>query len=632
MLVLMGLLLLAGASAAPAAADDTFCVPTGGTGCVNAGSLTLQTALNDAGADLSNATVKIAAGTYTCPAGGFTVYSGDDTTVDVVGAGTGQTILTCPANFNIADNEIAVLDADGAVNVSALTIHEPAGPNEWGMMVSGGTVDGIAVDSDAAATGAFGIVLFSGTLRDLSVDLPASQDDIGIEAEGGTIDDADVSTGGTAIYPSGTTVITHSTLKAPWGVWTDGGNSGGTPDVYDSLIELEPGVAVGEYGLVANSQNPGAAAPAISGRNLTIVGGDAGSVGIAAIAGFTDQTSSITLSDSVISGPATALERSAVTGGTANLTASYDDYPAGTYTGTGAGSTTESDVLHAGPDFLDPATGAFALAAGSPLIDAGTPGGLAPGEPATDLAGDPRILAGNGTCVARRDIGAYEYDPTTLPATARASVTTALTGVAVKFTATGCSVDPSLAPTFSWHFDDGATAAGASVTHAFATPGVHHATVTVRDSAGRTGVATASVTIRVLAPALSALRISPKSFRPAARGGSVATATGAMISYRDSEAARTTFEVQKRLPGVVRGKRCVAPPRHHKRGAKLKRCTRRVVLGTFSHADVAGANHLLFTGRTGGHALKRGSYVLSAVARNRDGLSRAVTVAFKIVG
>jgi hypothetical protein len=40
----------------------------------------------------------------------------------------------------------------------------------------------------------------------------------------------------------------------------------------------------------------------------------------------------------VINGPATALERNAVAGATANVIASYDDYPAGAYTGAGSGS------------------------------------------------------------------------------------------------------------------------------------------------------------------------------------------------------------------------------------------------------------------------------------------------------
>ncbi|HET6867028.1 MAG TPA: PKD domain-containing protein, partial [Solirubrobacteraceae bacterium] len=52
--------------------------------------------------------------------------------------------------------------------------------------------------------------------------------------------------------------------------------------------------------------------------------------------------------------------------------------------------------------------------------------------------------------------------------------------------------------TYVWSFDDGATATGATVTHAFSTPGVHTATLTVTDPAG---LATKqSTTVSVTAP------------------------------------------------------------------------------------------------------------------------------------
>lgn len=58
--------------------------------------------------------------------------------------------------------------------------------------------------------------------------------------------------------------------------------------------------------------------------------------------------------------------------------------------------------------------GTFRPASGSPLIDAGNPS--APPAGATDLVGRPRAIVGTptGGCLpARRDIGAYEYEPAT---------------------------------------------------------------------------------------------------------------------------------------------------------------------------------------------------------------------------
>jgi hypothetical protein len=64
---------------------------------------------------------------------------------------------------------------------------------------------------------------------------------------------------------------------------------------------------------------------------------------------------------------------------------------------------------------VDPAAGDYRLLAGSPLIDTGdpaTPQGL-------DLAGSPLVADGNGDGDARRDPGAFEFQPA--PAAGRPS-------------------------------------------------------------------------------------------------------------------------------------------------------------------------------------------------------------------
>jgi Glycine rich protein len=129
-------------------------------------------------------------------------------------------------------------------------------------------------------------------------------------------------------------------------------------------------------------------------------------------------------------------------------------------------------------------------------------------------------------------------------------------------------------------------------------------------------------------PILSRFVITPFSFSTANFGPSVAR-VGTRLRYRVSEAATTTFTVQRARPGVRRGRACV----RRRRGMQGRRCTRYVpVRGSFRHRAQPGLNTLLFSGRVGGRRLALGRYRLTAVAvdgaRNR---SSAVRKAFRIV-
>src|SRR5690242_13628423 len=81
-------------------------------------------------------------------------------------------------------------------------------------------------------------------------------------------------------------------------------------------------------------------------------------------------------------------------------------------------------------------------------------------------------------------------------------------GQAARFTAAGSDASPGDAVSMRWTFDDGATAPGASVTHAFTRAGRHRATVTATDLDGFT--AATSVFVTVPGPQLS--KLSVKSF------------------------------------------------------------------------------------------------------------------------
>jgi PKD repeat protein len=70
-----------------------------------------------------------------------------------------------------------------------------------------------------------------------------------------------------------------------------------------------------------------------------------------------------------------------------------------------------------------------------------------------------------------------------------------LANTADTFRATASDPDPGDAVSLSWAFDDGAKAGGASVTHSFAGPGAHTATVTATDSSGLSATATVTVDV-----------------------------------------------------------------------------------------------------------------------------------------
>ncbi|HKV64223.1 MAG TPA: choice-of-anchor D domain-containing protein [Candidatus Acidoferrum sp.] len=63
--------------------------------------------------------------------------------------------------------------------------------------------------------------------------------------------------------------------------------------------------------------------------------------------------------------------------------------------------------ISADPVFVNSAASDFYLQAGSPAIDAGS--NAAPNLPAKDIAGNDRILNGDGDCIATIDMGAYEF-------------------------------------------------------------------------------------------------------------------------------------------------------------------------------------------------------------------------------
>ncbi|HEY1833564.1 MAG TPA: DUF1565 domain-containing protein [Solirubrobacteraceae bacterium] len=129
--------------------------------------------------------------------------------------------------------------------------------------------------------------------------------------------------------------------------------------------------------------------------------------------------------------------------------------------------------------------------------------------------------------------------------------------------------------------------------------------------------------------ALTNLKLSPGAFHAAPSGAAVAKAVkfGTTISYGDSQVAVTTFTVVAHETGRRQGRSCKKPSKHNR---KHKPCVRVVVLGSFTHKDVAGANSLRFTGRFKGHKLAKRGYLLQAVPRDAAGAGATVERSFTI--
>jgi hypothetical protein len=555
--------------AAPAAAE-TFCVPAH-AGCTGTSEATVDAALTAATANNNPATVdriEIAAGTYT----GTPNFSYNDAEpLDIVGAGSGQTILTGPASGAYFLVNLAAGTATVDVRISNLSVVVPAGAGSG----SGGifsraltTIEDTAVTTDPSVASGFGVSLqgTSAAIRRSTITSESTTSGQGVKvhpAHGTLVLEDSTVTGDTAISAgsgAGTLTVRRSTVAATTAAIT-------TPAVAtleSTLVRLlgtpSVGVAVGS----SSTGNAGASAD-----HLTIVGpGSAGTTAVRVISANAN-AASLGVSSSIMRGAAHAYQRTASSTGNADLTIAHSMYdPAGSLS-SGPGTLTESPGnLNQDPLFAGATD--FHLSAGSPAIDAGT----TPDAGSTgDRDGNARVTDGTGDGIAISDMGAYEF-----PA---------------------APVTPGPAP------------GGPLVT--------------------LPGPAVIAPAADVLAPVASLLRSARFAFPAAPSGASVARrVTGTTIRYRLSEAARVAFTVRRERAGRRVGLLCRPPTRANR---LRPRCRRYVALrGSFTHAGRAGANAFRFTGRLAGRKLAPGLYRL--VARPTDAAGNrgaARTLRFRIV-
>ena len=362
-------------------------------------------------------------------------------------------------------------------------------------------------------------------------------------------------------------------------------------------------------------------------RNVTAIGTQLGMYASAK----SGVTRNVTIVNSIIRGGSSAyFVGTGSGGGTLNISESHTDRNGTSTFGLGATFTDAGGNQTAAPLFVDAAHGDFHEAVGSPTIDAGFDDAA---NGTLDIDGQARKLG------VHTDLGADEFRADASPVTGAASAvaqTTAVLAATVNPHGVPAVVSFQYGPSTAYGGTSTATAAGSgTVAKPVGTsltglaPGTtYHYRLIATNAFGSTFGA--DRTFRTAAvPALSKLRISPRSFTPARSGASTARKPGTVVSFTLSLGARVTFMAQHLVTGRrgAHGK-CVA--RTH-RNRKKKRCTRILsVSGSFSVTGVPGSNRLRFTGRLKHHALAAGRYRLFATPRAGGTTGKTARASFTV--
>jgi len=403
---------------AAGAAATTICVPTFRSDCPNAGGnkavADVEQAMSTDASDGKADTIRIAPGTYTEdgsfePVGGTPgVYepTGSDP-LTIVGAGPASTVLTSSATgnlylFNLGFNNTRL------IVIRDLTARIPASFDDGlggGFQLDGDTLDNVDIVSRNKDSGGIDSVIGAGNVfRNGEV-----------RGEfGGTIDDG-LRAGGAS---GGSLLVEDATIRgASWSLIaseagsqltvrrTDviGARTYGAIATRGSLIVENSRMTVADgVGLYASaSTDP----TSLTVNHTTVLNGGASypAIDIEKASGAANVT--VNASNSILRGFSSGYKVNAAAGpgiGVAKLTVRYSDL---------AAKGTNSGLLDIGTGNIDidPQLAAdLSLPADSPAVDAGDP---APGGLATDFLGAPRPVDGNGDGVARRDMGAFEYQP-----------------------------------------------------------------------------------------------------------------------------------------------------------------------------------------------------------------------------
>lgn len=400
---------------ASALAEDYCVAPNTSCGGTNVG--TLEAAFLLAGADTDRDRVFLGAATYEAPTVGGYLSGPANAPVELIGTGAtgpGRSTITAPAaagrvllmgggpESQLRDLEVLVpesapaasMQLDTTATVRRIAVdHHPNQPNQFtavglgpgaslldstveAPLGAGANLAGVRVGGDGVTVARTKIVATTGVA-------------ISNAMTGATVERLDVTSSAASIEVAGTTVTVRSSILRP--------NDG------IALFALD---------------QPGSSAE-LTADGVTILGSGAPDT-TAALASNHNPAPTFALvrvTNSIIRGVAESMSRFNSSTGEASVAITYSDFDetlpvselgggAGTFSPP-QGSLQPGENVNLDPGFVDFPGGDLRLAAASPLIDLGDPAT----PQGTDYPGAPLVVDGNGDGIARRDLGAFEFQP-----------------------------------------------------------------------------------------------------------------------------------------------------------------------------------------------------------------------------
>ena len=447
------------------------------------------TALAAADAAAGTETLYLGPGIYSA-AHGFVDASGSNP-ISIVGDGESNTTLTTgTAGGQVLDfTDGEGTNADSQASISDLTVEM----NDGGVGLDVPQhVTNVAITDSGPGTGT-ALGSQNTTVNNVTITMNESSPTVGIYRPNGTLTANGLTiTANTGINGNGSNdSFTDLRIFANgYGIQLSAYN--GTLGSSDSITDSE--IVMTGASTAIDWVEGGGPLGTLDASFLTVVGdGATGSIGVESSEQSASQ-GNVDLSDSIVQGFSTSLKCVDSGGSAGGLSVAYSDFSPATESGSCAGSITSGGGnINANPDLIALADGDHPVAFDSPVIGAGNPSITGP---LTDLLGNPRPGAGS----THVGMGAFEYQHVAPTAVATATPGSVEAGTPATFSADSSDPNPGDTLTYSWAFDDGTTASGPSVTHAFTTAGTHTATLTVTAPSGLASSAHAQVTVTAAPP------------------------------------------------------------------------------------------------------------------------------------